>query len=105
MSQKPESNTAGPFPVSKGKDRFLKFMLVPCIGLALGVSGCRSLGPRTIPKDRADYSETIGDSWMRQTLLNIVKLRYATPPVFVDVASVVGGYSAETEVGGGLGFS
>ena len=80
-------------------------MLVACFMLALVASGCRSLGPRTLPKDRADYSETIGDSWMRQTLLNIVKLRYATAPVFVDVASVVGGYSAETEVGGGLGFS
>lgn len=70
-----------------------------CVALLL-VSGCRSLGPRTIPKDRSDYSESIGDSWMRQTLLNTVKLRYSMPPVFVDVASVVGGYSVESTLGG-----
>ena len=62
------------------------------------VTGCRHLGPKTVPVDRFDYSTAIADSWKQQTLLNIVKLRYMDLPVFVDVASIVSGYSMQTGV-------
>ena len=61
-------------------------------------SGCKHLGPKSIPVDRFDYSSSIADSWKQQTLLNIVKLRYMDLPVFVDVASIVAGYSMQTGV-------
>jgi hypothetical protein len=71
-----------------------------CLFLAAAVlfTGCTHLGPRTVAVDRFDYSTAIADSWKQQTLLNIVKLRYMDLPVFVDVSSVVSGYSMQTGV-------
>jgi len=73
--------------------------LVLACGLIL--TGCSHMGPGTVATDRFDYSTAIAESWKKQTLLNIVKLRYMDLPVFVDVASVVSGYSMETAVTAG----
>lgn len=75
--------------------------------LLLGVTGCRSIGPQTIQRDRDNYSDSISESWKRQALLNIVKLRYLDPPIFVDVGQIVAGYSLETSgnIGGQLSSS
>ena len=67
------------------------------LGLAT-LTGCTHLGPGTVAVDRFDYGTAIADSWKQQTLLNIVKLRYMDLPVFMDVASVVSGYSLQTGV-------
>ena len=64
----------------------------------LFLSGCGGLGPKTIPRDRFDYSSAISDSWKKQMLLNMVKIRYADIPVFVDVASVINQYALEGEI-------
>lgn len=74
----------------------MRAALVPFLALAL--SGCVSMGPRTIPRDRFDYSTAITDSWKRQVLLNIVKLRYLDPPIFVDVGQIIAGYSLEAAI-------
>ncbi len=72
------------------------------LGVAVWLTGCKHLGPKTIAVDRFDYSTAIADSWKQQTLLNIIRMRYMDLPVFVDVASIVSGYSMETSgsVGG-----
>src|SRR6187455_233183 len=75
-------------------------LLLAAIGLSI-VSGCRSIGPATVARDRFEYSSSISESWKRQTLLNIVKLRYLDPPIFVDVGQIVAGYSLETSFSAG----
>ena len=62
-------------------------------GLLLwSVAGCGSIGPTTVNRDRFDYITGISEPWKPQTLLNIVKLRYADVPVFMDVGQVISGY-------------
>ncbi|RJG42635.1 hypothetical protein [Motilimonas pumila] len=68
------------------------------LSATLALSACTSIGPQTVAQDRFDYNTAIADSWKEQTLLNIVKLRYADMPLFVEVASIVNGYSLESSV-------
>ncbi|HOX55255.1 MAG TPA: hypothetical protein P5205_02065 [Candidatus Paceibacterota bacterium] len=80
------------------KTRLKQNLLATVLAGAVVLTGCTHLGPRTVAVDRFDYSTAIADSWKQQTLLNIVKLRYMDLPVFVDVASIVSGYSMQTGV-------
>ena len=58
-------------------------------------TGCASIGPGTVTRDRFDYVTAISDSWKSQMLFNLVKLRYGDAPVFLDVASVINQYLVE----------
>ena len=63
------------------------------------LTGCASIGPSTVARDRFDYVTAISDSWKSQMLFNLVKLRYGDAPVFLDVASVINQYLVEGSVG------
>ena len=67
--------------------------------LLLALSGCASIGPGTITRDRFDYISAISESWKSQMLLNLVKLRYGDAPVFLDVGSVINQYGIESSFG------
>ena len=68
------------------------------------ISGCGSIGPTNVNRDRFDYITAISESWKQQTLLNIVKLRYADVPVFMEVGQVISGYELEGTLSAGGGF-
>lgn len=64
----------------------------------LSLSGCMSLGASRISSDRVNYIEELSESWKKQMLLNIVKLRYMDPPMFLDVLSIISQYGIENQI-------
>lgn len=70
-----------------------------CMSAVL-LSGCASMGPPTVVRDRFDYLTALSESSKRQMLLNLMKVRYGEAPVFLDVGSVIGSYSLESSVRG-----
>jgi hypothetical protein len=66
--------------------------------LAVVLAGCQTIGADSVQRDRLDYATAIGDSWKEQVLLNIVKLRYFDPPVFLDVSSVISSYTVQGQL-------
>jgi hypothetical protein len=70
-------------------------LLLPGL-LLLEIGGCAArMGPKTMAHDRFDYSGAITRSWKEQVLLNMVKLRYMDPPMFLDVQQIVQQYTLE----------
>lgn len=84
--------------------RFALLILALALTSAAGLSGCRSLGPKTLDRDQIDYGNSIGENWKDQMLANLVKIRYLDMPVFVDVGQIVSGYTLETQLDGSMSF-
>ncbi|OOP55806.1 MAG: hypothetical protein AYP45_12740 [Candidatus Brocadia carolinensis] len=75
--------------------QFLGILLLISIS---GLTGCSSIGPRSLERDRFDYTTAISDSWKDQMLLNMVKIRYADTPVFLDVNSIISQYGLDSAI-------
>jgi hypothetical protein len=54
-----------------------------------------------VARDRFDYASAISDSWKLEMLLNLVKIRYADPPVFLEVTSIISQYQTSGQLTAG----
>ena len=75
-----------------------KIVPIFLVATVLLLSACTGIGPGTVTRDRFDYVTAISESWKRQMLLNLLKVRYADAPVFMDIASVINSYELTGEV-------
>ncbi len=82
--------------------RFLYFLLL--LGVVASMYGCASFGPGSVARDRFDYTTAVSESWKRQMLLNIVKIRYGDAPIFLDVASIINQYQLTTDLNASFGW-
>src|SRR5215471_11218320 len=60
--------------------------LVVLLAAWASVSGC--VGPNAVRYTRMRYNEVVRDTNDQQLLMNIVRLRYADSPVFIDLPSI-----------------
>jgi hypothetical protein len=79
-----------------------------------GASGC--LGPNAVRYTRLRYNDVVRDTNDQQLLINIVRLRYADSPVFIDLPNItsqfevqgrgsfLGGYGNQTPGRASLGY-
>lgn len=89
----------------KGQITYRTIVSGALIVVLLLVQSCASIGPKKITKDRFEYSHVLGNSWKKQMLLNIIKVRYLELPIFLDIGQIVSGYSMETSVNVGGNFT
>src|SRR5262245_38592668 len=69
---------------ARGRRRWGRAIVL--VAVWAGMSGC--LGPKAVRYTRIRYNEVIRDTIDRQRWLNIVGLRYADWPVFIDLPSI-----------------
>jgi hypothetical protein len=62
-------------------------------------SGCVSVGPEILPKDRYNYNLAMNRSNHQEILLNLVRLRYDENPMALKVSSISGSASLSNTLG------
>jgi hypothetical protein len=85
--------------------KVFRFLCTFIIVALIFLTGCSGIGPKTVARDRFDYIKAVSDSWEKQMLLNLVRLRYVHAPVFLDIASIINTYSLETELEAGASWN
>lgn len=68
--------------------------------VCLVLTGCSTLGARSLPEVQAAYNDSLSTTQDTQFLLNIVRLRYRDTPAFLDVASL----TTQQTMSGSLNF-
>jgi hypothetical protein len=100
----------------RGKTRWHRSIWRAIVLLATwaGVSGC--IGPKAVRYTRPRYNEVVRGTNDEQLLINLVRLRYADSPVFIDLPNItsqfevagrgnyLGGYGNQTPGRASLGY-
>jgi hypothetical protein len=106
-------NDPGRAKVHSGRS-MLRLVGVVVLFACACASGC--LGPKAVRYTRMKYNEVVRDTNDEQLLMNIVRLRYADSPVFIDLPSItsqfeiagqgnyLGGYGNQEPGRASLGF-
>ena len=68
----------------------------------MSLCGCFSLGNTRLYEDQLGYSRALGDAEKSDTLLNVVRLRYADTPIVLQATQVISGYQLQRNVTGGF---
>src|SRR5690349_13008666 len=63
----------------------------------LCTSGC-ALGPRQIDVGHLRYNQAIKESFDRELLLNLVRMKYRETPEFVDIGGVAAQYNFDASL-------
>lgn len=66
------------------------------------LGGCLDLEPSRLNDDQLGYSQALGDGDKRQTLLNVVRLRYGDSPTFLEASQVISAYQLQQSATGGF---
>ncbi|TDG33474.1 hypothetical protein [Paracraurococcus ruber] len=69
-------------------------------GCAAALPACTSIGPTRLDRDQLDYARVMAEAGKRQTLFNLVRMRYGEPPAFLVVSQVVSGYTLQGTIEG-----
>jgi hypothetical protein len=81
--------------------RIVRLAAATMLPLAL-LSACAGIGSKAIERDRDSFIEALTRSSKNQIFINLLHLRYAEPPTFIDLTQIVSGYTLETS--GGVAF-
>jgi hypothetical protein len=85
----------------------LRLIAISAMLAAIGISGCASdIVSRAVHNDRRSFNDVIVQSWNEQLLLNLVRLRYRDNPLFLEMGTVIAGYSLKgaSALAGGTTF-
>ena len=63
--------------------------------LALVLAACQTVGPQSMKYGRGQYNQVVQRTDGEQLLLNLVRLRYRDPPLFLEVTSISSSLSLE----------
>jgi hypothetical protein len=77
--------------------------LVMLLGCAM-LAGCLSVGPKFVSGSRTDYNVVLRQAEDQQMLLNLVRLRYRDPAMFLEMSALNTQFSVSGEVNGGTEF-
>lgn len=79
-----------------------RFIALLAASSMLSACSIPTLGPKSISPSRMSYNDAISRSWDEQLLLNLVRVRYAESPLFVDITAINAsmGMSSSASLGG-----